>query len=110
MKIPRNCFAAVNYQNCIYVIGGITQERNDVLSTTEKYNPIEGRWTFVCELNFARFAHTALVLQNKMFVVGGCNLIGKAIQEIEFYDTITNKWSVVGKTDFKLFKHSSVVV
>ena len=110
MKTPRKSFAAVNYQNCIYVIGGKTQERNDALSTTEKYNPIEGRWTFVCKLNFARFSHTASVVQNKIFVVGGCNATGKAVKEIECYDTITNKWSVVGKTDFELFSHSSVVV
>ena len=70
----------------------MTQERDDVLSTTEKYNPIEGRWTFVCELNFAKFAHTASVLQNKIFVVGGRNLTsGTAVKEIECYDKITNE-------------------
>ena len=110
MRRRRKWFAAVNYQNCIYVIGGKSQERNDALSTTEKYNPIEGRWTFVCELNFARYSHTASVLQNKIFVVGGCNSTETTVQEIECYDTITNKWSVVEKTDFKLFSHSSVVV
>ena len=110
MKTPRKYFAAVNYQNCIYVIGGITQVGEDAFSTTEKYNPIEGRWTFVCELNFARYSHTASVLQNKIFVVGGCNSTGTAIKEIECYDTITNNWSVVGKTEMELFRHSSVVV
>ena len=110
MKTPRKYFAAVNYQNCIYVIGGMTQEWDDVLSTTEKYNPIEGRWMFICELNFARYSHTASVLQNKIFVVGGCNLSRTAVKERECYDTTTNEWSVVGKTNFELFKHSSVVV
>ena len=110
MLTTREWFTAVNYQNCIYVIGGKSQELDDVLSTTEKYNPIEGRWTFVCELNFARYSHTASVLQNKIFVVGGCNSSGTAVKEIECYDTITNEWSVVGKTDFELFSHSSVVV
>ena len=110
MQTSRKWFAAVNYQNCIYVIGGKIQEGDNVLSTTEKYNPIERRWTFVCELNFARYSHTASVLQNKIFVVGGCNSNGTAIKEIECYDTITNNWSVVEKTDFELFRHSSVVV
>ena len=110
MKTPRKYFAAVNYQNCIYVIGGITQVVDDALSTTEKYNPIEGRWMFVCELNFPRYSHTASVLQNKIFVVGGRNSTGTAVKEIECYDTITNKWSVVGKTDFEFVDHSSVVV
>ena len=110
MKTPRKYFAALNYQNCIYVIGGKSQERDAVISTTEKYNPIEGRWTFVCELNFARYSHTASVLQNKIFVVGGCNSSGTAVKEIECYDTITNEWSVVGKTDFEFVDHSSVVV
>ena len=110
MITPRKWFAAVNYQNCIYVIGGKTQKGDDILSTTEKYNPIEGRWTFVRKLTFARFSHTASILQNKIFVVGGCNATGKAVKEIECYDTITNKWSVVGKTNFELFNHSSVVV
>ena len=110
MKTPRKYFAALNYQNCIYVIGGMTQGWDDVLSTTEKYDPIEGRWTFGCELNFARYSHTASVLQNKIFVVGGCNWSGTAVQEIECYDTITNEWSVVGKTDFEFVDHSSVVV
>ena len=110
MLTTRKWFTAVNYQNCIYVIGGKTQERNDVLSTTEKYDPIEGRWTFVCELNFARYSHTASVLENKIFVVGGCNATGTAVKEIECYDTITNNWIVVEKTDFELFGHSSVVV
>ena len=66
MKTPRKWFAAVYHQNCIYVIGGKTQEKDNALSTTEKYDPIEGRWTFVCELNFARYFHNASVLQNKI--------------------------------------------
>ena len=110
MPTPRKWFAAVNYQNCIYVIGGKTQETDDALSTTEKYNPIEGQWTFVCELNFARFSHTASVLQNKIFVVGGCNSSGTAVEEIECYDTITNNWSVLKKMDLELFSHSSIVL
>ena len=110
MKTPRKWFVTVNYQNCIYVIGGKTQKGDNVLSTTEKYNPIEGRWTFVCELNFERYSHTASTLQNKIFVVGGCNSTGTAAKEIKCYDTITNNWSAAGKTDFELFSHSSVVV
>ena len=82
MKNPRKWFAAVNYQNCIYVIGG-KAEKGKALSTTEKYNPIKGQWTFVCKLNFARYSHTASVLQNKIFVVGGCNSTRTAVQEIE---------------------------
>ena len=87
MKTPTKCFFAVNYENCIYVIGGKSQEWDDALSTTEKYKPIEGRWMFVCELNFARYSHTASVLQNKMFVVGGCNSSETVVQEIQCYDT-----------------------
>ena len=43
MQTPRKWLAAVSYQKCIYVSGGITQNCDSALSTAEKYNPIEGR-------------------------------------------------------------------
>ena len=57
-----------------------------------------------------RSAHSACVLQDKIFVIGGMNSNGVGVKEIECYDPLSNKWSIVGSTKENLYYYSTVVV
>ena len=61
-------------------------------------------------MNIERHKHSACVMQNKIFVVGGQNAEEESVKEIERYDPSTDKWEIVAKIDDELVAHSLVVV
>lgn len=52
-------------------------------------------WTEVAPLNVARSKHRAVVLDGKIYVVGGTDKDGKCAP-VEVYDPTTNTWTVLG--------------
>ena len=61
-------------------------------------------------MNIEKIAHSACVLQDKIYVVGGVNKNCSLVKEIECYDLATDKWSIVGETVDKLYKHKLIAV
>ena len=49
---------------------------------------------FVKEMNVERRGHSACVMQDKIFVVGGQNAKSKLVCEIECYDLSNKEWSI----------------
>lgn len=109
MLTPRMWFAAVWCNNEIYAIGGQAGEHGKTTrKDVEKYKPALKIWVKVSEMNIERHSHTACVLCNKIYVVGGINKDGKVVKEIECYDTNFDKWSVVEVTEDGWFDHAMV--
>ena len=111
MLTPRKWFAAVNYKEMIYAIGGLSDiGKNTTLKSVEKYNPDENEWTYVCDMNIERRSHSACVLQNKVYVVGGLDSERRIIKQIECYDFALNKWSIIDETPEELYNHKLVTI
>ena len=110
---PRRCsIAAVNCGECIYAIGGsvtsfissVTQNR------VQRYNSSEEKWTNMKPMNIQRSGHSACVVQDMIFVVGGINAKKEYVREIECYDPSDDTWRIVGKTEIDLFGHVLIVI
>ena len=71
MHQVRSDACAVTYGNKIFVIGGFTG--NEVISTTEIYDPILDRWNFGPSLTCPRSGVKAVIFNNKIYVIGGFN-------------------------------------
>ena len=109
MQTPRCWFAAVSFDDVIYVIGG----RNhgfDALKSVEKYDCIADKWVYVSEMNIERWGHSACVAYNTIFVVGGVNDKSKSVKEVECYDISSNRWHIIKRIDNKLFGHSLITL
>ena len=57
-----------------------------------------------------RRGHSACVMQDKIYVVGGKNAKNEFVLKIECYDFSSCRWSIVGRTRKKLFRHSIVAI
>ena len=123
MQKRRIAFAAASCDDVIYVIGGSafslafamlhwrsSYSLLNVLKSVEKYDCATDKWSYVSELNIGRCRHSACVMQNKIFVVGGWNAEGEPVKEIECYDPLTDRWEIVARIDGKLVDHSLVVL
>ena len=108
MQKARHSFAAVNCNGFIYAIGG--QSGQNTLKNVERYDPELEEWIYVADMIFKRQQHVACVLGEKIFVVGGRDEDGDAVQEIECYYPHSNSWSIVGTTDDELYGHSLIAL
>ena len=71
-KSSRNVVDVVNAMNTdIVMIGGVHPSTQKVLSSVERFNFFNQIWTPLAELKIARWAHAAVVFENKILVCGG---------------------------------------
>ena len=111
MQTPRRWFAAVICNKIIYVVGGETDCKQKITtSTVETYDFVKDKWVYVSSMKTERRAHAACVMNGKIYVVGGLDASDKAVNSIECYDPTSDSWSVVGNTDANLFNHSLIVL
>ena len=111
MQIPRRWFASVICNGIIYAIGGQTDcKENITTSTVETYDFAENKWVYISSMITERSAHAACVMNGKIYVVGGLDASNKTVKSIECYDPKTDSWSVVGNIDVGLFNHSLIVL
>jgi len=95
LLVPRGGAAAVKHMNSIYVFGGKSYN-NKVLSSVERFDLIEGYWdtTFVPNFKFPRYNATAVVFDDKIYLMGGHDG-EKSLKVVEMYDPVQNEWSEV---------------
>lgn len=93
MLSPRKC-ARKN----IYVIGGNKQSDEwrwsdgVTVPTVEKFDTFTMEWTNMCDMQFARSSHGAVVLNGQIYVVGG-EIESLICDNVECYDPACDKWS-----------------
>ena len=87
MSTQRFEFAAVCLNDYIYAIAGRSGfTLSSVQNTMEKFDPCSRQWSYVREMKNERFGHSACILREKIFVIGGINADGNMVKEIEIYD------------------------
>ncbi|RVE62433.1 hypothetical protein OJAV_G00157140 [Oryzias javanicus] len=98
---------AVVVDELIYIVGGYTRR---MLAYDAKTN----RFTVCANLKERKMHHSAVVLNNKLYVTGGRYLTGQDDVEdsnaFEVYDSKTDSWTSAGSLPHKLFDHGSVTL
>ena len=93
MNTKRRSFALIYFQEKIWAIGGVAPNRR-CLNTIETYNLAENRWTTLdIKLLSKRRCHSAVVYNQKFFVVGG--YYRNALSSVEVYSSETDQFSFV---------------
>uniref|UniRef100_A0A8C7XCQ7 Kelch-like family member 38b n=1 Tax=Oryzias sinensis TaxID=183150 RepID=A0A8C7XCQ7_9TELE len=98
---------AVVLKELIYIVGGYTRR---MLAYDVKTNC----FTVCANLKERKMHHSAIVLNNKLYITGGRYLTGQDDVEdsnsFEVYDSLTDSWTSAGSLPHKLFDHGSVTL
>jgi N-acetylneuraminic acid mutarotase len=94
MPTSRASAAAVELNDCIYVLGG--REGSSVLATVEKYDPAGDSWSACVSMPTARWYLMAAAVNGKIYAFGGIAGIGNArtvLDVVEVYDPTKDSWT-----------------
>ena len=72
----------------LYVIGG-QGSWNDV----KIYNPVLDKWKTAASMETSRADHSAVVLQEHIYVIAGHDASGVCLNSVECYNPLTDQWS-----------------
>ena len=90
----------------IYAIGGHSDQPKSKKSV-EKYDPVFISWSYFNKMNVEKRGHSACVMPDKIYVVGGKNAKNEFVFEVECYKPF---WSIVARKKERLFRHSIVAI
>ena len=113
MTSKRYGAAAASYQSGIYAFGGVNSE--GYLKSVERYNTSTSKWTFVTNMSSTRFAATATVLGDYIYVIGGMTSTNGAkcpcpyLGTVERYNPVKNQWSTVATMSVARFAGTAMV-
>ena len=93
MPTARSGAAAVEFDGYIYVLGGYNG--STYLSTVERYDPVNNKWTTCKNMLYPRANFAAHVIDGKIFAIGGYNGVDH-LAVVEVYDPQTDKWTKEG--------------
>lgn len=91
---PRCLFASATCGTFSFVAGGIGME-NQVLNSSEKYNPETKSWEPLPRMNQERKLCSGCFMDNKFYVIGGRDGQDKELTCGETYDKDKNKWELI---------------
>ncbi|RWS29475.1 26S proteasome non-ATPase regulatory subunit 8-like protein [Leptotrombidium deliense] len=90
MSKPRSSPSVVAYQNQIYAIGGLCC--NGLMASAERFDTELGKWFPIeDEMKEKKCGAAAIVLDAKIFVIGGWNGVG-GLRTVEIWSNKTRKW------------------
>ena len=81
--------------------------------TVEEYDPVTDKWTKKVDMITPRYGHTASVVGDKIYIIGGAWGVQKpsaTAETVEEYDPVGDKWKDVAKAaSVRLYPTASVV-
>ncbi|XP_025017833.1 kelch-like protein 10 isoform X2 [Tetranychus urticae] len=90
MSKPRSSPAVVAFNGKLHVIGGLTS--NGLLSSCEKYDPYQNKWDKMeNEMLEKKCSAAAVVLEDKILVIGGWNGVG-GLRTVELWCDKAKRW------------------
>uniref|UniRef100_A0A3Q1ELZ6 Kelch-like family member 7 n=1 Tax=Acanthochromis polyacanthus TaxID=80966 RepID=A0A3Q1ELZ6_9TELE len=93
MLTARICHGSVEANGLIYVCGGMVGSivSGRVLNNCEVYDPTTHQWRALCRMREARRNHGLVVVNNRIYAVGGQGTQG-GLDSVEYYNIATNEW------------------
>ena len=87
----------VTFQGLLYVIGGMEQTENKLLSTVQRYNPDTNLWQVVSSLSSPRLSVCAVATKSYLYAIGGGSDVGP-VNIVERFDPKEKTWCLVAPT------------
>ncbi|KAG7245016.1 hypothetical protein INR49_023582 [Caranx melampygus] len=93
MLMARCSHGSVEANGLIYVCGGTVGNNlsGRVLNNCEVYDPNTQQWRELCGMREARKNHGLVVVNNRIYAVGGQGALG-GLDSVEYYDIASNEW------------------
>jgi len=89
--------AAVAAHGKIYVLGGkslVSSPYGYPYSDVQEYDPNRGTWVMKASMPLPRAEHAAVLLNGKIYVMGGYVGAGGVTKQVHIYDPSNNTWTV----------------
>ena len=93
--------------NDMYIIGGYNAIHSAIYNGCYKHNQSTGLWTHVADLEVERRNHTAVTINDKIYVFGGLSDSGRLNDLLE-YDPQSNTWTTKAVGPDTLEGHAAV--
>jgi len=118
MPTARYLLAACVVDGRIYVFGGATKYCRfsgdcSCVPTVEVYNPATDTWTQASDMPSVRMTHSASVVDGKIYIIGGGNLVVNQIDlpsTVDVYDPATDTWTMAADFPNPRGEHTASVV
>ncbi|CEF63082.1 Nrf2-associated protein keap1b [Strongyloides ratti] len=107
MNHNRRGLSAISSNNCIYVAGGFNTKR---LNSIEMVDIREGKWHFLSPMSKARSNFSMSILENDIYVFGGCDQMSRIISDCEKYNILSGKWETLPSLKYNLSAHSNIIL
>mmetsp|Transcript_8269 Transcript_8269/g.15340 ORF Transcript_8269/g.15340 Transcript_8269/m.15340 type:complete len:333 (+) Transcript_8269:110-1108(+) len=93
MSCCRHSFAAVNFEDNIYIFGG-SGSKFDALDSCERFDPETNQWTSIAPMKNKRMGSRAVVFEGKIYVLGGqfANSTKDVTNSVCIYDPKRDEW------------------
>uniref|UniRef100_A0A665TQI8 BTB domain-containing protein n=1 Tax=Echeneis naucrates TaxID=173247 RepID=A0A665TQI8_ECHNA len=94
MLMARCSHGSVEANGLIYVCGGTVGNNvsGRVLNNCEVYDPNTQQWRELCGMRESRKNHGLVVVNNKIYAVGGQGTLGITLSNMTYYDIASNEW------------------
>ena len=90
--------ACTVFDGQIVISGGYYSENVyfsfEYLESVEAYDHHKDKWTFLADMKFGRYGHSAVSMGNKMFIIGGFGQVFITLP-CEVYDKVSKKFSCI---------------
>ncbi|CAO2624255.1 Kelch-like protein 24 [Lemmus lemmus] len=103
LPVAKKYITAVSLKNLIYVAGGMT-------TTVDCYNPVEDYWMHIQDTRSPRENCGMTVCNGKIYILGGRQPNGEAINTVLCYDVETNIISEVARMPNTLSYHGCMTI
>ncbi|KAG1937886.1 kelch-like protein [Pimephales promelas] len=109
-KKPRFNHGVGAIKGKLYVVGGRHYYGTaDTMKCTYMYDPIQNSWQRLADMHERRGSFTLVVLNDKLYAIGGERYSGVNMESVEVYCPNTNSWSFVRPLDQALCLHAASV-
>jgi WD40 repeat protein len=95
----------------VLVAGGNDGSPNNIISSSELYDPATGTWSATAAMSAPRQYHTATLLPNgKVLVAGSGNPGNVGSASVELYDPANGTWSPTGPMVAARYEHTATLL
>jgi N-acetylneuraminic acid mutarotase len=78
----------------IYVIGGVKDANDSIITTIEEYDPATDTWTTKTDMQTPRSWFGICTVNGKIYAIGGGkNVLGVSLSTVDEYDPVADTWT-----------------